>query len=298
MKTPMMRALCMLAVATGMLCVATKTEAANKKRSKRAITVLKVDPTAEKVKMFEAMDADRISVRMLANGPLGGKLLFENKTDKPLTVEMPEAFVGVHVLNQGLGGGLGGGGGGLGGGQGGGGLGGGQGGGQGVGGGAGGGLGGGQGGLGGGGGGLGGGGGNFFSIPPEKIVSVPYKSVCLEHGKTDPNVRMTYKVIPVEQFTKDPRVHELCKLVGTGRVHNAAAQAAAWHLSNNMSWQQLAQKQIIRSTSRLPYFTRAQLQLAQRVASTATGRAREAAKKKQDAGKDPDNQPPKTRKFR
>lgn len=265
MNISALRTSCAVACAAAMLLVAQPTEAAKKKRtSKRPITVLKVDPSAKKVQMFDAMDSGQIGVKMIAQGPLGGKLLFENKTKEPLTVELPPAFVGVQVSNQG--GGLGGP---PGGGQGGGG--------QGVGGGAG---GGGLGGGGLGGGGAGGGGNGFFSIPPEKVVSVPYNSVCLEHGKVDPRPSMKYKVVRVEEFTKDTRVHELCKLVGTGKVHPAAAQAAAWHLANNMSWQELANKQIRRVTTRSPYFTRAQLQLAQRVASTATGRAREALTKK------------------
>lgn len=289
MRNPSFRSLCVLAVAAGVMCFAAQSSDAGNKRksSKRPLTKTKFDPTAKRVQMFDAIDEGQIEVKVIAKNALGGKLLFENKTSEALTVELPDAFVGVQVLNQGLGGGgLGGGGlggGGLGGGQGGGfGQGGG---GQGFGGGAGqggGGLGGG--GLGGGGlggGGLGGGGGGgFFSIPPERVVSVPYNSVCLEHGKKDPNPRMTYKLVPVEKFTADSRVKELCKLVAQGRIDAGAAQAAAWNLANKMSWQQLAAKQHIRSTSRTPYFSRAQLMLAQRIVSEATGRAREAAKKK------------------
>lgn len=297
MKKPITQSLCVLAASVALLCLAARSDAADNKTSKtkrktrkRRTTLIKVDPTAERVKMFAALADGRIDVQVVAKGPLGGKLLFENKTEKPLTVELPESFVGVQVFNQGLGAGGGGfgGGGQQGGGFGGGGQ---QGGGQGFGGGAGGGFGGGGqgGGFGGGGqggglggGGLGGGGGGgLFSIPPEKIVSVPYQSVCLEHGKADPTPGMTYKLIPVEKFSKDPRVDELCKMVGSGRINAAAAQAAAWHLSNKMSWQELARKQVIRTTSRTPYFNHAQLVAAQRVVSATTARVRELAKKKE-----------------
>ena len=111
MKKPFTRALCLLAVAAGMLCVATKSDASNKngKSKKRPITKLKVDPTAKRVKMFDALKDGTVTVKVIAKGPLGGKLLFENKTDQPVTIEMPEAFVGVQIVNQlGGGGGLGG----------------------------------------------------------------------------------------------------------------------------------------------------------------------------------------------
>ncbi len=111
---------------------------------------------------------------------------------------------------------------------------------------------------------------------------------------------MTYKLIPVEEFTKDARLQELCKLVGTGRLNPASAQAAAWHLSNKMSWQELAQKQVVRSTSRTPYFSTAQLQFAQRIVGAATGRARELAQKKakdQKSGQTTEDKAP-PRKFR
>ena len=85
-----------------------------------------------------------------------GNVLIENKTDQPLTVKLPDAVVGVHVLKQGgLGMGMSAPGGGGGGQQGGGGGGGGQS------------SGGGMSGGGGGGGMQGGGGGmGMFSIPP------------------------------------------------------------------------------------------------------------------------------------
>src|SRR5690606_18055084 len=153
--------------------------------------------------------------------------------DKPVTVKMPPGFVGVQVFKQiGLGGGGLGGGldGGLGGGLGGGGLGGG---GQALGGGAG-----GLGGGGYGGGGLGGGGGGFFSSPPEAVERIPFKSVCLEYGKTEPMPSMPYEVRPMDEFTDKPELQALIVMVGTNKLDPDAAQAAAWHLSSGLSWAQ------------------------------------------------------------
>jgi len=137
-----------------------------------------------------------------------------------------------------------------------------------------------MGGMGGGMGGMGGGGGGgFFSIPAEKVVRVPYKSVCLEHGKKEPTPRMVYRMVPVEKYTKDPVLQELVRMVGTGRINQQVAQAAAWHLSSRMSWRQLASKTIRRiGLQSVPYFHPAALRGAQLVVAQAGVRARERSK--------------------
>jgi hypothetical protein len=53
---------------------------------------------------------------------------------------------------------------------------------------------------------------------------------------------MEYKMVPIESFTNKSEVIEICKLLGTGRLPQNAAQAAAWHFTDGMSWEQLAQK--------------------------------------------------------
>ena len=218
----------------------------------------------ETVELFQAIQAGDIDVKFIPQNSKGGNVIVENKTKKPLAIKLPDAFAGVPVLAQigGIGGGLGGGG------LGGGGLGGG-GGGQGVGGGfGGGGLGGG--GLGGGGGGFGGGGG-VFNVGPEKVGKVKVVTVCLEHGKDEPNPRMKYELRPIETFTDKPEVIAICKLVGTGRIHQQSAQAAAWHLADGMSWQELASKIGKKHLNGAvePYFTRDQIALGIRLAGEA-----------------------------
>jgi len=232
------------------------------------------DPAAPKIGLFEALDQELISVQVVAKNSEEGALLVDNLSGQPLTVELPPAFVGVQVLPQ-FGGGLGGQqGGGFGGGQGGqqGGLGGGQnqsfgGGGQ-----QGGGIGGGQ-----QGGGIGGGGGGFFSVPPDRIARVPYSSVCLEHGKAEPRPQVKYRLVRPEEFSNDPVLREVLKLVATGKLDKQAAQAAAWHVANGMSWQELASKTINHvNAPDSPYFSLAALQTAQRIVAEAQRRAHEA----------------------
>ncbi len=244
---------------------------------KPVITKPKFDPSAEKVEFFKGMDDGQLETRFVPKDANGGFLLVTNTTDEPVTVEFPEAFVAVQVLKQ-FGGGMMGGGGG--GGLGGGGQGGGQQGGQNQN--AGGGMGGGgQGGGGFGGGGQGGGqqgGAGFFSIPAERTVRVPYVSACLNHGKPDPSARLEYKLVPVEEYTKDEVLAELIRMVGTGRGNQHSAQAAIWTRTDNMSWQQLEAKNVRGILSVQYYFNAQNIREAQMMTTVAESNVREKSK--------------------
>lgn len=232
----------------------------------------------ESVEMFAAMDTGDIEVVIKTKSSADANLMVTNKTDRPLAIQIPPAFAGVPVLRQGLGGGGGFGGGG--GGRGGGGFGGG-GGGQGIGGGGG--AGGGGGGFGGGGGGRGGGGGGgIFNIPPGRDGKLNLRTVCLEHGKPDPRPRMEYKVVPIEQLTTDPEVHQIIQMMADGEITQNVAQASAWHKTDDLSWEVLLTKNRIERMDGYfeRYFTRTELQFASRVVEVAKARAKELAKHK------------------
>ena len=216
-----------------------ETSAANKKAPyRKPIKNPKFDPAGEPVEFFAAMEAGQIEAKLIPKNALGGNVLIENKTDKPLNVQIPEAIVGVPMNFQ------------FGGGQ--------QGGGQ-------------------GGGGQGGGAGGFFSVPAERVVSLPFNSVCLEHGKPEPTSSSRYKLVPVAQVSQDPVLYELLTVVGTGKVDSQAAQAAAWHLTDDMSFQQLASKSVTHLGGQppTPYFSMAQLQGAQQLLGLSTRKAEE-----------------------
>jgi hypothetical protein len=216
-------------------------------------------PEPEKVDLFAAIEAGDIDVKLICKDSTTGNVIITNKTKRPLAIKMPDAFAGVPIAGQfgGCPGGCPGGGGGFGGGGGGGGN-------QGVGGGGGG-FGGGGGGFGGGGGGFGGGGGGgIFNVAPEKVAKVKVVTVCLEHGKEDPNPRIPYELRPINAFTENEKVIELVKMVARGEIDQHSAQAAAWHLANDMTWQELARKvgrkHLNGATE--PYFTPAHLNRA------------------------------------
>jgi hypothetical protein len=182
---------------------------------------------ANMVGLFDAIKAGDIEVKVIPKDAKEGTVTIKNKTGKPLTIKVPEALAGVPVLAQldDLGGGA---------------LGGDTGGGnqnQGFGGGM---MGGGMmgGGMMGGMGGMGG----MFNVGPDKVVKMKLVTVCLDHGKKDPNPRVPYELIPIESYAKDPAVTEVLKLMVKGKIDQHSAQAACWHLQNGLTWEELATK--------------------------------------------------------
>ena len=63
------------------------------------------DANQETVEMFSAMEKGQIAVKLIPKDSTLCHVLIENKTDKPLTVKLPETFAGVPVLAQRAGGG-------------------------------------------------------------------------------------------------------------------------------------------------------------------------------------------------
>ena len=242
-------------------------------RAGKAPAADQAKPVAETVEMFAAIEAEQIEVKLIPKDSTECRVFIKNKTDKPLSIKLPEAFAGVPVLGQFGGGGMGGMGGGGMGGMGGGGN-------QGMGGGMGG-MGGG--GMGGGGmGGMGGGGGGFFNVPPEKVGDFKVTTVCLEHGKREPRPKMKYEIKPIEELTDKPEVREVCRMLGYGMLPQRAAQVAAWHLNSNMSWQQLAGKQLhYADGTRSPYFSQQEIRGGMQVVAAAA----KLAKEREESGK-------------
>jgi hypothetical protein len=212
------------------------------------------NPDHESVEMFQAIERGQIEVKIIPRDSTECNVLIENKSDRPLNVELPAAFVGVPVLAQ-FGGGMGGMGGG--------------GGTQAMGGGMG-----GMGGMGGGGMGGGGMGGGFFNVAPERVGQFKVPTVCLEHGKRDPRPAVPYVIRPIEEFTDRPAVHALCQMLGSGQLNQRAAQFAAWMLQCDMSWQELAAKRLrfANGTSR-PYFSPMEIQGGVQLATMAVKQA-------------------------
>ena len=77
---------------------------------------------------------------------------------------------------------------------------------------------------------------------------------------------MKYTLVPAEKVINNATLYELLSIVGTGQVSERAAQAAAWYLTDGLSFQQMANKQEAhfggRTTS---YFTQSDLVTAQKL---------------------------------
>ncbi len=228
---------------------------------KRPVKIGTYAPDAQTVEMFAAIEKGDIAVKLIPKDSTESNVLIENKTKQPLNVKLPEAFAGVPVLAQAFGGGPGGGGTrrgdsgtrnqnqGFGGGFGGMGM-----------------------------------GGGMWSIPPEKVGQIKVPTVCLDHGLDEPRPAIPYEIKPIESYTNKPGVRELCAALGKGQVSQRAAQAAAWHLNNGMSWQELAAKRIHRANGTTqPYFSPLEIQTGVQIAAAALHTAKEREKEKANA---------------
>ena len=243
-------------------------------KERRLNTIVKSQSAVEgfeSVEMFDAIDHGEVEVIIRATSAAKSNLIVKNTSDKPLAIAMPAAFSAVPVLRQGFGqqgGGFGGGGGrnGQRGGQ--------Q---QGIGGGFGGGQQGGGfgGGFGGGGAGGGGGGGGVFNIPPGRVGKVSVNTVCLEEGKPDPKSRIDYKVQPLADLNNDPKIFEMVRMLANDEIDQPAVQAAAWNVTDELSWQELLVKNRVElmDGSFERYFHPDHIRLAQQVVTVAAQRA-------------------------
>ncbi len=204
---------------------------------------------------FDAIDGGVVEATFISKDASIANIRITNLTDLPIVIQLPSAIAAVPILAQ---------------------FGNGQGQGQGAGQGAGAGAGGGGGQpVGGGvqngnaqngnGGGNANNGGGIFRIAPNKSMRFKASTVCLENGKPEPHPRMTYRMVPIEQVTKDKSVHELCARLGRKEISQSVAQAAAWHLTDKMSWKELSTINRFESKyiGEIRYFQADELQAAQ-----------------------------------
>ncbi|RCS40789.1 hypothetical protein DTL42_25865 [Bremerella cremea] len=119
---------------------------------------------------------------------------------------------------------------------------------------------------------------------PEKVQKLKIQGVCLDHGMEDPNPKIPYELKPIASYTTKPGVAELCQLLGRGDINQRSAQAAAWHLNNDMSWEELANKRIHHLIGPdTPYFSPQELQVAYKAAEYAKEVAKAREKKNESS---------------
>ena len=75
-----------LAVLASVVCLSASAQAAK--------------PTPEKVELFAAMKAEQIEVKFVPKDATQATVMIKNKTDRPLSIQLPQAFAGIPVLAQ------------------------------------------------------------------------------------------------------------------------------------------------------------------------------------------------------
>jgi hypothetical protein len=119
--------------------------------------------------------------------------------------------------------------------------------------------------------------GPIFNVPPEKVGNLHLVGVCLEHGKPSPRAAVKYEIKPLGEVTEKPEVAEICSMLGRGEIKQRAAQLAAWHLSNEMSWQQIAGIRHQLGFTSKPVYTSVEISAAKEAVERATEAVKQRA---------------------
>lgn len=112
--------------------------------------------------------------------------------------------------------------------------------------------------------------GGLATIPSGRSIALQMRTACLNYGRPDPRPTWTYQLVSVEAYSSNPLLAELLENYGE-RVSRDMFQAAAWHVANGLSWQQLTQlpnPQVRGGNVRL--FSTQQVQQAQRFVEIIT----------------------------
>lgn len=207
------------------------------------------EPSAKAVDLFDAMKSGDIEARFIPRNAAAGTVVITNKTELPLAIRLPEAFAGVPALAQvappiNFGNGPNRGNNGANAGN------------QSV------------------GAAINGAnqGPGIFNVDAGRARKLKVTSVCLDYGKPDPGPRIPYELVPLTSRTADRRLMELVKMLGSGETDQQAAQAAAWHLANDLSWQELASKSRVKHIGGKaePLFSASELDRARQLVDTAS----------------------------
>lgn len=82
--------------------------------------------------------------------------------------------------------------------------------------------------------------GGMFNIPAGRAIKIKAETVCLEYGKPNPDVRMKYELKSLADVCDKPELAAVLTSLGKDQLSQRAAQAAAWHLTNDLSWDELS----------------------------------------------------------
>jgi hypothetical protein len=82
--------------------------------------------------------------------------------------------------------------------------------------------------------------GGIFNIPAGRAIKIKSSCVCLEYGKPEPDVRMKYELKPLAEVNDSAALAQVLRSLGDELIDQRVAQAATWHVTNELSWDKLA----------------------------------------------------------
>ena len=89
-----------------------------------------------------------------------------------------------------------------------------------------------------------------WTLAPGQLIQLQIPCFCLEFGKPDPNRKIAYEMVQLQDLNDQPAVQELLKRFAQGDIDQRVAQLAAWHVANGTPWQILAQLKLPRANGR------------------------------------------------
>lgn len=125
---------------------------------------------------------------------------------------------------------------------------------------------------------------NIFAIPPESTREFRVATVCVEHGKPNPRSMVKYELARPAEVGVGPELADALVSYGRGESDQEAMQAAAWHLANGKTWDELRKmSRMAAVNAQSPVFTSQELAAARRLVEASQQRVAAAKKKAKEA---------------
>lgn len=76
-------------------------------------------------------------------------------------------------------------------------------------------------------------------LQPRQMRQFAVPCVCLQYGNPTPSPDVAYQLVALDSVSGSPQLRALLDEFSLGRLDQPIVQLAAWHFSNNLSWEQL-----------------------------------------------------------
>jgi hypothetical protein len=86
--------------------------------------------------------------------------------------------------------------------------------------------------------------GGLFNIPAGKTIKVKLPAACLEFSRREPSSRIPYQLKPIESVTPRSEVVDILAMINRKEVSRRVGQLAIWNIANGTSWREIANLKI------------------------------------------------------